>query len=528
MSAFAGQSHGASHITDGVHLEPAGSIAPMPIDWLWKGWLARGKFHVLDGAVGTGETAIAYDLAATISKGGMGRCWPDNSYCTPGNVIIWPGKAGVEDTVIPRLIAAGADGSRIFVIRSTREYGCSRGFNFATDISQLGDEIAKIGDVALVVIDSLGQAVAGDSYKHAEVHRALALLVELGVRHKCAILGITHADKSSKGARTRGRANSSSAFTAEASLVMLTVKGQSELTDEDPASCILVRASSDIGPVDGGFEYQIEAAEFSTSVGTFCSLAIRWCPIPLRGSFENILKFPETGDSPALEAAKQFLKAILADGDLPWPDIEAKARVAGISVGSLKRAKLSLRITHHKQLGAGQASPWIWHLPGPPRNYSPQGGFDNPTTPHLPLFTDGPQMPFQPSGQFRPPGWAPPLWNSVPFPQFSPFSPFSPFPLFAPIEPLAPFAPVAPVAPLALITNALASMGKDEIEKYCIKHCLGLYDNYVQREDEDPDEVIASVVSETLDLLPEGTTVESELRNTLTEQCRGHKPPWKR
>ena len=33
--------------TDYINLACAASITSKPIDWLWKGWLARGKFHVL-------------------------------------------------------------------------------------------------------------------------------------------------------------------------------------------------------------------------------------------------------------------------------------------------------------------------------------------------------------------------------------------------------------------------------------------------------------------------------------------------
>ena len=50
-----------------VTLMSAHEIAPEPIQWLWEGWLAEGKFHILGGAPGTGKTTLALALAATIS-----------------------------------------------------------------------------------------------------------------------------------------------------------------------------------------------------------------------------------------------------------------------------------------------------------------------------------------------------------------------------------------------------------------------------------------------------------------------------
>lgn len=53
----------------GVELICATNLEPEPITWLWKDWLAAGKFHILAGAPGTGKTTIALSLAAIITLG---------------------------------------------------------------------------------------------------------------------------------------------------------------------------------------------------------------------------------------------------------------------------------------------------------------------------------------------------------------------------------------------------------------------------------------------------------------------------
>lgn len=90
-----------------VEVTCAAFIPPIPVDWIWNGNLAAGKLTVMAGAPGTGKTLIALNCAAIVSNGEIGGfSWPDGTYSPAGNVLIWSGEDGVEDTIIPRLIAA--------------------------------------------------------------------------------------------------------------------------------------------------------------------------------------------------------------------------------------------------------------------------------------------------------------------------------------------------------------------------------------------------------------------------------------
>jgi putative DNA primase/helicase len=52
------------------------SVTPTETDWLWRHWLARGKFHLLGGHAGDGKSTIMAALAAIGSVGGV---WPDGT-----------------------------------------------------------------------------------------------------------------------------------------------------------------------------------------------------------------------------------------------------------------------------------------------------------------------------------------------------------------------------------------------------------------------------------------------------------------
>lgn len=68
-----------------VELLCGGDLTPEPIRWLWDGWLARGKLHVLAGAPGQGKSTIAMALAASVTVGGR---WPDGTRAAQGNVLV--------------------------------------------------------------------------------------------------------------------------------------------------------------------------------------------------------------------------------------------------------------------------------------------------------------------------------------------------------------------------------------------------------------------------------------------------------
>jgi putative DNA primase/helicase len=132
---------------NGVHLVRAANIQPEPIRWILDGWLAVGKFHLVAGAPSTGKTTLATAIMASFSNGSTGGFgWPGKGPIARGDVIFWTSEDGIEDTVVPRLIAAGADRTRVHIVRGTMVNGQIRPFN-PSDIPRLSKEIERIGTV---------------------------------------------------------------------------------------------------------------------------------------------------------------------------------------------------------------------------------------------------------------------------------------------------------------------------------------------------------------------------------------------
>lgn len=337
--------------TDYVRLSCAASIVSKPIDWLWKGWLARGKFHVLAGAPGTGKTTIALSLAAAITKGAT---LPDGSRAPSGNVLIWSGEDDPADTLKPRLVAAGADVNRVFFVGDVGRSDDSRPFDPSRDLAALEHAADRIGNVCLLIADPVVSAVTGDSHKNTEVRRALQPMVHLATRLDCAVFGISHFSKGTAGRDPVERVTGSIAFGALARIVLVTAKGEGD-------SRMLARAKSNIGPDGGGFQYTLELAmaeEIEASV-------VRW-GAPLEGSARDLLgDFEPIADSP-LDDAAEWLRSMLAGAEVKVRDLKREASAAGLGWRTVERAKAELGVTAEavgKSDGSRGVDHWCWRLP---------------------------------------------------------------------------------------------------------------------------------------------------------------------
>ena len=343
--------HASDKKGGGVVLACGADLKPQPIRWLWPHWLALGKLHILAGAPGQGKTTLALAMAATVTIGGY---WPDGSRCEAGNILIWSGEDDPADTLLPRLLAAGARQERCHFIEGTRtEDGEVQPFDPARDLQMLLQAIQQIGGIRLLVIDPVVSAVTGDSHKNTEVRRALQPLVDLAAACDCSVLGITHFAKGGQGTDPAQRVVGSVAFTAVARVVMVAAKVKSLEDGEDTR--ILARSKSNIGPDDGGFEYYLEQCEPLPGIQASC---IAWGK-PVQGTAKELLTDPdETGDSEAQDVAG-FLRGLLADGPVPVKDLFKDADGAGYSRDQVKRASLKLGVEKQK---TGMGGGWVWAL----------------------------------------------------------------------------------------------------------------------------------------------------------------------
>lgn len=337
-----------------VLLQCAADVKPPPITWLWPDWLPAGKLTVLAGAAGTGKTtlALALALAAVVTRGGQ---WPDGTACAhPGQVLIWSSEDDPADTLVPRLMASGADLNNVHFVGSVaKSDGELVPFDPARDMPLLSERMAGMGGVRLLVVDPVLSAVGGDAHRANDVRRDLQPLVDLAARHGCAVIGISHFSKGSKGNAPVERVIGSQAFGALARMVLVTAK------EEGTERRILARAKSNIAPDDGGFAYALERVEVQSGIR---ANAVIWGE-RIDGSARAILGEVEQDDDERKtlrDEAREFLAGLLTDGPMDASRIKRDADGAGYSWSTMFRAARELDVEKDK---SGMKGGWRWALP---------------------------------------------------------------------------------------------------------------------------------------------------------------------
>lgn len=345
---------------DRVILVNGSDLNPQPVRWLWPGWLALGKLQILAGAPGVGKTTVALSIAARISSG---TPMPDGSPATAGNVLIWSGEDDPADTLLPRLMAAGADPSRCYFITGSRVNGEVTSFDPARDVPDLRQRVHQIGGMSLLIVDPIVSAVSGNSHQNGEVRRGLQPVVDLAAACDFSVLGITHFSKGGQGDDPTQRVIGSVAFSAVARVVLVAAKVHRDGEDVR----VLARSKSNIGSDEGGFEYHLDEVE---PVAGIHATRVCW-DRPVEGTARELLSAGdgEFSGGDARAEATEFLRELLSDGPVPRKAVEAAAEEAGIKWRTVQRAADKSLVIKKK---GGMADGWYWQLAKMPKDASPK------------------------------------------------------------------------------------------------------------------------------------------------------------
>lgn len=339
----------------------ASDVSPRPVCWLWPGRIARGKVTVIAGHPGDGKSQITASLASVVTGGGL---WPvDRTRADVGNVIILSAEDDAEDTIVPRLIAAGAVLSRCYVLDAVADgftaagQEVRRSFNLARDLVALETMLRRIGGANLIVIDPISAYLGEvDSHRNAEVRALLAPLADLAARHGAAVVGVSHLSKGS-GGDARLRVNGSLAFVAAARAAWLVHRDA-----DDPARRLFLPLKNNIGKDNSGLAYRIESATVGAGIE---SSRVTWESEPVTVSADDALNREPEKEPRASESAEQFLRDRLTDAGadgVPVRDLRAEARDAGLAWRTLERQKSELGVKAVRT-GFGKAGGWVWTLP---------------------------------------------------------------------------------------------------------------------------------------------------------------------
>lgn len=302
----------------------------------------------MDGDPDVGKSLLSLEIAAKTSTGGE---LPPGHVLPSGHVIILSAEDGTDDTIVPRLMAAGADKSKISVITYTPQGDADGLFEMPRDLDALEDEIYRLGAV-LVIIDPLvaffGQKV--DSYKDQDVRRALAPLSQIAERTGAAVLAIRHLNKNVKlPYKYRGGGSIGIIAAPRSGLLLATAP-------DDPDTHVLVPVKHNLSKKASPLAFRVVPVKIPKLPGAIPKVewlgTVDFTPAELLSEAVR----------PRNEATA-FLRRTLAHGAMSATKIRRLAKAEGITKRTLDRAKAILHIKSERKGGISDEGKWFWSLP---------------------------------------------------------------------------------------------------------------------------------------------------------------------
>jgi hypothetical protein len=162
---------------------PAGAFQPRRTTWMWFPYLPAGMISIIGAKGGSCKGLTCASLAATITTAGT---WPDGSGPAPQGAVLWcEAEDPIPEVVLPRLIAAGADLSRI-------TFASRAAFAAEQDLRGL---IQRTGIKLIVQSPMVSFLKLSDIVSELGVREVLERCQASIDATGCALIGIAHSNK---------------------------------------------------------------------------------------------------------------------------------------------------------------------------------------------------------------------------------------------------------------------------------------------------------------------------------------------
>lgn len=327
-----------------------------PIDWHWKYRFARGKATIVAGEPGVSKSSLWIDSVARSTRGAG---WPDGEAVTPCDCVIMTAEDALDDTVKPRLVAAGADLSRVHALTMVRDANSDseRLVNLERDIAVI-EQVITDSRAGFAWIDPLGAYLPSklDAKTDHQVRAVLAPLAQMAERRHVALGLVMHLAKNAE-RKVLHRVLGSIGFVAAARIVLAVAE------DPDNASRrLLLPVKANICPLAPTLAYRVSPVVVDSEDGPCETLSLEWEKDAVAGLHVDDVFRGAREDAGERMDAETFLREYLGDGPKDAKEMLAAAESNGISRSTLFRVKSKLGVKATRAGGVGAAGRWIWSL----------------------------------------------------------------------------------------------------------------------------------------------------------------------
>ncbi len=317
-------------------------VKPEFVKWLWYPYIPAGKLTIIEGDPGLGKSWIACAIAKGVANGiklpGMKNAHP------PQKVLLASAEDGVADTLVPRLLAMGADLTKIFHIDAL----------FILDKQGLRSLESTMVEyaAAIVFIDPLVAYLGGDMdmNKANEVRVVMEGLKQVSERTGAAIVVVRHLRKAGGKGKEIYAGLGSIDFTASARSVM-------KVTETKMGQNIISHIKHNNSVKGKTMAYSIgEGIQDLDNPGQYGPGTFEW--VVYEGSEGERTMEPHIvcTTSSKKKKCEDFLFDLLRDGGKPASECQSLLLAAGFKMSTIKLAKKGLVGSEKQKDG------WIWYL----------------------------------------------------------------------------------------------------------------------------------------------------------------------
>ncbi len=313
------------------------AVQAQPVDWLWEGRIPLGAVTLIEGDPNLGKSTLTADLAARVSRGW--RMPPDGGPMPdlqPAGVLLLSAEDSLEQTIKPRLEAAGADTSRIVAFTAVRDSsGDERPPVLPYDLTELETTIMQHA-ARLVVVDPLMAYLDSEinAHRDQDVRHAMHRFKLLAERTGVALVVVRHLNKLGGG---------SAIYRGGGSIGIIGAARSALLVGRDPSdrsTCVIASVKSNLSRPPASLRYRLESATVNgVEVGR-----IGWmgeCDL----TADDLVARPEPPRAKSkAEQCADAIRELIGDGAIKSDELDQQLTAAGFSGNAIRDGKRLVKV----------------------------------------------------------------------------------------------------------------------------------------------------------------------------------------
>jgi putative DNA primase/helicase len=355
-----------------VVMRKATSIKPRAQEWLWQDRIPKGAITWIVGQPGNAKSLLTIEVCAAATTG---KNWPDGSENKNGpmKVLMFCGEDDLATTVIPRLMAAGANLENVGFLDNKSFRGTvgeskvpGRSIDLSQDLETLMQMIKENSDFKLLIADPITGIFGSKKItKDEEVNPILEELVDLCQQTGPTFVGISHTPKRQTNSAIE-KISGGSAVAGKCRAAFMLSQDPDSDGDHDHVMTII---KGNLTGNKKGMKYTTVSATVLDENGKEIPIVkISWSTEECDMTADDVLVKQNSRkgeDDRQIVRCEAFLRTYLADGPVRSPDVYDAAKMQEFGKSTVKRALKNIGGDHIDRRNQHEGY-WMTLTPGAP------------------------------------------------------------------------------------------------------------------------------------------------------------------